>query len=254
MKIICIGVGEAWDIIPNNSYLVSSKSGKTTMLLDCGFSIPPALWKHDADPNLLDAIFISHPHADHYFGLPALLGRMWQDGRNKSLSIICGKGMKKQIESVIDAGYAGLMDKHLKAAFSLTFIEVTPGQKITFQEFKLAFAPTIHPVPNLAVKIQCEKKVLCYSGDGQYTEQSELLYQHADLVIHESFTWDADVEGHGKMKELLVMEKRAKIKKIAFTHIRRDVRKQLAMIKNSIKENQPSVHVLFPEVGDMIEV
>ncbi|MDO8642662.1 MAG: ribonuclease Z [Candidatus Woesearchaeota archaeon] len=251
MKITCLGVGEAWDIIPNNSYLVSSKSRKTTMLLDCGFSIPPALWKHDADPSLLDAIFISHPHADHYFGLPALLGRMWQDGRTKPLAIFCGKGMKQQIAALLEAGYKGLA---AIITFPITFTEVSPGQKITFQEFKLAFAPTIHPVPNLAVKIECEKKVLCYSGDGQYTEQSELLYQHADLVIHESFTWDADVEGHGKMKELLVMAKRAKIKKIAFTHIRRDVRKQLAMIKNSIKENQPSVPVLFPEVGDMIEV
>lgn len=254
MKIICLGVGEAWDIIPNNSYLVSSKSGKTVMLLDCGFSIPPALWKHDADPNLLDAIFISHPHADHYFGLPALLGRMWQDGRKKPLTVICGKGMKKQILAVVDAGYQGLMERHVNAAFPLTFTEVAPSQKTSFQEFKLDFAPTIHPVPNLAIKIQCDKKALCYSGDGQYTPPSEALYQNAGLVIHESFTWDAPVEGHGQMKELLIMAKRAGVKRIAFTHIRRDVRKQLAMIKNMIKKNPPSVDVLFPESGDVLEV
>lgn len=251
MKITCLGVGEAWDVIPNNSYLVSSKSGKTVMLLDCGFSIPPALWKHDANPNLIDAIFISHPHADHYFGLPALLGRMWQDGRNKALTIICGKGMKQQIIAVIEQGYKGLAPR---LTFPITFTEVAPGQKTTFSECKMDFAPTIHPVPNLAVRIECDKKVLCYSGDGQYTPPSEALYQNADLVIHESFTWDAPVEGHGQMKELLIMAKRAGIKRIAFTHIRRDVRKQLAMIKNTIKKNPPSVDILFPEGGDVIEL
>jgi len=254
MKILCLGVGEAWDVLPNNSYLVSSKSGKTVMLLDCGFSIPPVLWKHNADPNLLDTIYISHPHADHYFGLPALFGRMWQDGRNKLLTIICGKGMKQQILSVIDAGYKGIMGK-VNTAFPVTFIEVGAGQKTTFGECKLDFAPTIHPVPNLAVRIECDKKVLCYSGDGQYTPPSEALYGGADLVIHESFTWDSPIEGHGQMKELLVMAQRAGVKKIAFTHIRRDVRKQLAMIKNTItKKNPPSVVVLFPEVGDVLDV
>ncbi|MEF9476067.1 MAG: hypothetical protein L0958_05190 [Candidatus Mariimomonas ferrooxydans] len=64
MEIVFLGVGEAFDeTVPNNSHVVLSD---TTILLDCGYSVPAQLWKYNANPSFLDAIYISHRHADHY--------------------------------------------------------------------------------------------------------------------------------------------------------------------------------------------
>ena len=74
MKVVFIGVGEAGDEnYPNNSSIILSD---TKLLLDCGFAVPQQLWRYNADQDLVDAIYISHMHADHYFGIPVLLIRM----------------------------------------------------------------------------------------------------------------------------------------------------------------------------------
>ena len=88
-EITVLGCGEAFDdALPNNSYLV--RIGGSVLLLDCGYSIPPRLWHFEHDDSAVDLIYISHAHADHYFGLPAVLGRMWEQGRTMPLTILQG--------------------------------------------------------------------------------------------------------------------------------------------------------------------
>src|SRR3989344_1524763 len=170
MKLTRLGVGEAFDeTLPNNSHLVLSK---TNLLLDCGYSIPPQLWRYNSDQSFLDAIYISHLHADHYFGIPVLLTRMWEEKRKKPLAIICQKGAKSQISELIDFAYKDIASKF---EFKLDFVEVESKQKIKFNEFGLSFAPTIHSVPNLAIRVETKNKAVCYSGDGQFTEETERL-------------------------------------------------------------------------------
>ena len=241
MKIISLGVGEAFDeTLPNNSHLILSK---TNLLLDCGYSIPPQMWKYNPSQSFLDAVYISHLHADHYFGIPALLTRMWEEKRKKPLTIICQKGAKAQIEELVDYAYKGIASKF---EFKLDFIEAKEGKTINFNEFKLSFAPTIHSADNLAIKISDKTHAICYSGDGQFTEETEKLYNGADLAIHEAFTFNEKLQNHSCIADLIGMAKRNKIKCLALTHIRRDVRKnQMDLIKEKISKEK--IKVIVPE-------
>ena len=102
MKIVFLGVGEAFDEnYPNNSSLVLTD--KTKLLLDCGFTVPSQVWKFNPDPSLLDAIYISHRHGDHFLGLPALFLRMWEGGRKRDLEVICQKDKVKDVVAAIKA-------------------------------------------------------------------------------------------------------------------------------------------------------
>ena len=241
MKIIFLGVGEAFDeTIPNNSHLILSD---TNLLLDCGYSIPPQLWKYNADPSFIDAIYISHRHADHYFGIPPLLVRMMEEKRTKTLTLICQKGLKTLIEQLIDHGYKGVAKK---LGFELNFIEVQEGQVISLNELELSFAATIHSVSNLAIKIRSRKNTVCFSGDGMFTEKTGKLYQNADLVIHEAFTLDMKIKGHACMTDLIEMAKKNNIKCMAFTHIYREVRKkQMEMIRKKIASEK--IKIIIPK-------
>ncbi len=243
MKITFLGVGEAFDEnFPNNSHLVTTDN--INILLDCGYSVPPQLWKLNNDQSFLDAIYITHTHADHYFGIPPLLVRMKDEGRKKELTIICSKEARESVEQLLEYGYKGSRSKF---EFNLNFLEIEPEKTFDFKGLKLSFALTEHPSPNLAIKItDKDGKSLCYSGDGRLTKESKKLYNNSDLVIHEAYLYESDWPGHGSVADLIKMVRENNIKCLAFTHIQRDFRKKdLKKIEQAILKEE--VNIIIPK-------
>ena len=72
MKITFLGVGEGFDEDHTHTCMLVEAAGRR-MLVDCGATAPPSVWHKSKRPDYLDGIFISHFHADHVFGLPALI-------------------------------------------------------------------------------------------------------------------------------------------------------------------------------------
>ena len=247
MKVVFLGVGDASDeIMLHNSHLIESE---TNLLLDCGAFAPINLRRYNDNIEFLDAVYISHLHADHYFGLASLIIIMHDSKREKPLTIICQKGSIEQIKKIITMGYPNTIQK-LK--FDLNFIEVDKNSKIELNELTLTFANTKHSISNLAIKIDDGKNTVCYSGDGQFTPECEKLYKNCDLVIHEAFTLDRVVEGHGQIKELTQMAKKQNINCLALTHIKRIER------RNNLKEIEDflftqDVQTIIPEPFDEFE-
>ena len=244
MKVIFLGVGEAFDEnMPNNSVLVISN--KTNLLLDCGCTTPTQLWKFNNDQSFLDAIYISHTHADNYFGVPALLNRMREEERKKPLTVICQDN--KIIKDIIDYAYKGL---YSKLGFDINFIEVEEEQTIQFNDLKLSFALTKHVANNLAIKVDNNEKSFCYSGDGGFNEKTEELYKDSDLVIHESYLYDEKREGHACIIDLIKMAEENNIKCLALTHINRNLRKEL----NKKNISSKKVKVIIPKPFDKFKI
>ena len=161
MKITFLGVGEAFDEnTPNNSHLIVTE--KTKLLLDCGYSIPQQLWKFNSDPNFLDAIYISHQHSDHFFGLYPILMRMWEDGRKRDFFIIS----QKDLIDFMNYAYKGFLEKF---KYKINVIKVKEGESISFQDLSLSFQKTVHSGENFAIKVTDNKKTMAYSGDGSPT-------------------------------------------------------------------------------------
>jgi ribonuclease BN (tRNA processing enzyme) len=149
MKIVFLGVGEAFDEAqPNNSSIVATD--KTKLMLDCGFTAPTQLWKYDADPNFLDGVNISHQHADHFFGLPALLLRMWEGKRTRPFIIICQKELKDNFDQFMELAYKGFKAKF---SYPIELVEAADGGNVEFGGLKLSFEKTVHSGDNLAVRI-----------------------------------------------------------------------------------------------------
>ena len=99
MRVIFAGVGEAFDEnLGNTTVLVTTGSGKRKrqILLDCGFTGAHAFWKASQDPMDLDAIWVSHFHGDHFFGVPLVLLRFWEQGRTKALTLVGQMGIEEK--------------------------------------------------------------------------------------------------------------------------------------------------------------
>lgn len=250
MRVTFVGVGEAFDErLPNTSLLV--ESGNSSILLDCGFNVSCRLWEHAANPIALDAVYISHFHADHYFGLPALIVRSLEEGRTKRLTILGPSGIESRVKRLMDLAYSNAL---AKTGFEIFFIECMPGEDFKHGGFRFRFALNDHAIPCLAIRLDAEGKSLYYSGDGKPTDATVDLAEHCDLVVHEAFTFDEITTGHGDVGTSLEMARKSGAKACALVHMRRTIRHtMLDMIRMAV-DTMPEVHGFVPEPGDVYEL
>jgi ribonuclease Z len=245
MQIFFLGTGEASDEnYYNNSFLIGDK---TKILVDCGYSIPVRLWSYQKDPDFIDYIYISHTHADHFFGLPALVLRLNEDGRKKPLSIICPRGFARNIKDLCNLGYPGILEK---IKFVLDFNEIESSQELFLSEFKLSFAVTRHSMKNLAVSFESQNVKIGYSGDGNFTQNSSKLFQRSDLLIHDGYSFH-QTENHAEISEIIELAKNIKVKTLALTHVQRKTRNS-RLFENKIRHFQEecdSLRIIVPKPG-----
>ena len=245
MKIVFLGVGEAFDEAqPNNSSLVLTD--KTRLMLDCGFTVPGQLWKYNADPNFLDGVNISHQHADHFFGLPALLLRMWEGGRTRPFTIICQKELKSSFDQFMELAYKGFKAKF---SYPIELVESQDNGTVEFGGLKLSFERTVHSGDNLAVRITDGQKTFAYSGDGSPLADTG-FYKDVDLLVLETYLYDEERVGHSSMMSAIEFAKANNGKTLALTHINRDLRRTRLV---DIAAKLPS-NVFIPEALQEVEL
>jgi len=230
IEVLFVGTGEAFcDERINTSIFIHSKYAN--ILLDCGYSVPFTLARelkkrYGISLNNIDIIYISHFHGDHTLGLPPLLLRMKEEGRRKPIYIVGQQGIKRYLDILIGLSYKTLLDSENRG-YEIKVSEVNTEENFVFNsDIKFAFAETNHSIRNLGVCIFIkEKKVLCYSGDGDVTSSALRLYDGASLLIHEAFGFETKKEGHAEILSLVNELKNLKgLKDVALIHIRRELR------------------------------
>lgn len=249
MQVEFVGVGEAFDEnLPNNSQILQWQNCR--LLIDCGYAVPHALWKMHADPEYLDAIYISHRHADHYFGLPSVLVRLSEDHREKPLIVFSAEGTRSTLLEMIEYAYQGILPK---MKYEIQFQEVKMSEPLAFREALFEFAVSSHPVKNYAIAVSVDGRKYAYSGDGNFNAHTRRLYHGCSLLVHDSYAFGFEVQGHAQISELVKMAEEERVERLALTHIERHVRRtKLAELKDFVRNS--SVDVIIPEPGDVLEV
>src|SRR3954469_16538909 len=117
----CLGVGDGWPCADRSHAAFLYRLAKTSILIDCGEPVGRSLKAAGIKPDLIDAIFLSHLHADHVGGLFMLLQGLWLEGRRRVLPIhLPGKAIKP-VQNMIRATF--FFDELLK--FRMKFSPLT---------------------------------------------------------------------------------------------------------------------------------
>ncbi|MFH1126645.1 MAG: ribonuclease Z [archaeon] len=251
MDIRFIGVGEAFDESQRNTSIFIEDIG---LLLDCGFSAIQGIWKEGLYKNIR-AIYISHFHADHTFGIPSLLLRYHEEKRTEPLTIIGAKGIELYIRDLTSLAYATFIEN---LGFDLTFKEIDSKSKISLGKAELTFAKAEHAESSYSIRIDLEKKSLVYTGDTAYSKDIADLAKETDILVHEAYTFQKvkDEKGpknHSSFLSVGLCAKNSRSKTLALVHISREVKDKTKSIKKEISQIY-SGYVIFPKDGEKMTV
>jgi ribonuclease Z len=241
-----IGTGEAFDPdLPNTSLLYR---GSRVLLLDCGYSVPGALWRRVRDPDLVDGVYLSHRHADHSFGLPALLFWMKLGGRTRPITLLGGPEIEPWVDELLEFAYPGSFGGDF---LQLDRLPIPPGADLEFGSLRLRTAVSDHGVLNTALSISAGSHRVCYSGDGGVTAETRALYRRATVLVHECFAPAGARAGHADAETLLALADELEIGTLALVHLSKETKDD---VRRLVRATPTRCRVLLPEPGETIEL
>ncbi|MEI7062909.1 MBL fold metallo-hydrolase [Dickeya chrysanthemi] len=237
MELDILGSGEAYDSQRVNAAIQVSEGG-FQLLVDCGPTVPQALWQRQTAPDDIHAIYMTHAHPDHVLGLTTWLNWCESCGRTAPLTLIAPRQQRPQLQRLADFAFwpAGRPLFTLDWQDSESLSELGPWRCQT--------APTRHSVPNRSLYLSGEQGALFYSGDGQVTTAGAALLAQADLALVECYSLQAmDNTGHGNWPQVQTLARKPGAS-LGLYHVQQS---QKAALQQVIAA---SSGVFLPEQGD----
>jgi ribonuclease BN (tRNA processing enzyme) len=213
LDLLFLGSGNAFGVQGRafSSFLLNGR-----YLFDCGPTVLQQLAKANLTPGQVEAVFISHYHADHFFGLPFLLLDAKYGGRTHDLTIVGPPGIEARTRTLLELGYPGVVDS---PDYQRRYVEVTDGSCFRVGDVSLTAARVQHvdEFECFAFRAEIDGRRLVYSGDTTLCEGLLRLVEDAEVVVTECSSRGVPVHlSPGGVKEVA---RRAPDAKVIVTHL-----------------------------------
>lgn len=223
MRLQFIGCGDAFGSGGrfNTCFYVEAVDG--TFLIDCGASSLVAMKRLPIERNAIELILLTHFHLDHFGGVPFfVLDAQLVAKRTRPLTIAGPPGLPDWYDRILAATFPG----ERKLPFDLTLREVEIGARNQIGALIVTPFHVRHDDkagPCLAYRIELEGKVICYSGDTEWTDSLVEAARGADLFISECYTFDKVVRAHLSLSTLTDKLPIIGAKRVILTHMSEDM-------------------------------
>jgi ribonuclease BN (tRNA processing enzyme) len=196
------------------------QTGEAAVLFDIGSGAAGKL-RLAIDYARLDAIVISHMHADHFFDLvPLRYGLRYGEGaRPDRLPLFLPPGGLQSLQALRAAVAVDAPSDFFESVFIVR--EYDPAEALRVSDLRLTFARTRHYVEGYAIRAESDGATITYSGD---TAPCENVVEHARGSA--SFLCEAALglrteegeRGHSSAVEAGAMAQRAAVGQLILTH------------------------------------
>jgi ribonuclease BN (tRNA processing enzyme) len=209
--------------------LVAADPGQ--FLIDCGASSATALHRYGVDPNAIDAILLSHLHGDHFGGVPFFVLDAHHVGKRTRPLVVAGPpGTAKRLGEAMEVLFPGSTAVPLR--FALETVELEPEQPRQLGEIRVTPYVVRHPcgAPPFALRIECQGRVIAFSGDTEWTDALIPAARGADLFISECNAYEQKIRFHMDLGTLWAHRDRLQVKRLIVTHMGPEVLAHLASL------------------------
>ncbi|MEV0795933.1 MBL fold metallo-hydrolase [Kribbella sp. NPDC050459] len=209
---------------PCSGYLVAS--GATRIWMDAGSGTLGPLQEH-ARLDELDAIWISHLHADHCADLlTAYYGALYADISLRAPIPLYGPpGIANRLAGFLTNGPAR---SPIESAFEV--IELYDGQVAAVGSVRLTSRAVEHGMPAYAVRVETDGRSLVYSGDSAPCDSLTALATDCDVLLCEADT-STEEPAHHTPEQAGDTAAAARAKRLILTHIGRSLTPSVAVAR-----------------------
>jgi len=239
-----LGSGDAFGSGGRLQTCICIKAANSTFLLDCGASSLIAMRRFGVAPNDIDMILLTHLHGDHFGGIPFfVLDAQLVSKRSRPLIIVGPTGTKRRVVEAMEVFFPG--SSQVQHAFAWEIREVAPEQTQTLGDVTVTSYLVRHPAgdPSLALRIECNGKIISYSGDTQWTETLLKASRGADLFIAEAYFFEKQVKFHLDLHTLLAHLDELQPKRLIVTHMSEDMLSRLEELPCDYAEDGKRIEV-----------
>ena len=205
-RLTILGSGDAFSGCGcNAAYLVDDR-----VLVDCGAPVQVLLPRAGVAVSALDAVLLTHFHADHTFMLPVLLGaRAFTGDRRPGLTIAGPPGTREYVVRLLTAGYGHHLVELIEAHVQPQWLVLQDGVTTSVGEYEVSARAVVHSTgPSLAYTVRRGAgAAVGFSGDTTMCQGLHDTIAAADVMVCECTGWDAPAEGghlwRGQLEELI---------------------------------------------------
>ena len=220
MKLLFLGVFSAFSVGDKkyqSNMLIESSTGKR-MLVDCGTDIRHSLYEQGLTHSTIDAVYISHLHADHVGGLEWLgFSKVFFD-KKKSNLYISPDQQEKLWNNVLSGGMSSLENE--KATLSTWFdVQLVDNLSFTWEKHPFQLIKIPHSIndheylPAYGLKITGDSKTIFLSTDTRFCPHVlASVYDEADLIFQDCETSTIASEQHARYVDLKMLDTKIKNK------------------------------------------
>lgn len=217
MKLTILGSAAPYPRPDNacSGYLV--QHGATSLWVDAGTGTLAELQRHIALADL-DAIWISHSHADHaadlltaYYALLAA-----PPVRSDPLVLIGPPGLLDRLVGFLGHRSATVLPE----VFAIS--EMRGWEELQVGELALSWGPGDHGLPSFALRVDAGEHSIAYSGDSAYCEGLVEIASGVDLFLCEAGAADhpsAEPSVHCTPEDAARIAREAGVRKLILTHL-----------------------------------
>ena len=259
LRLVVLGSGAAVPSPERNLTSVAMRYEGDVYLFDCGEGTQRQMMKCGISYSKVKAMFLSHLHGDHIFGIPGLVYTLRLSERVDPLFIFGPPGTKKRMAELVgkdvdflkvedvSAGWAydiggaevsAFATSHTAESFGYVFQEEKglrfdkekcQSLGMTGRVFKTIQEKEEVTIKGRVIKIadvtyMKEGKRIVFSGDTAYSKNLVAAAKDADVLFHEATFMDdmqakAKEDKHSTVKDAAKAAKEAGVKKLILYHI-----------------------------------
>lgn len=221
LKITFLGTGSAFTIGDGNFHsniMIEDLSSSKKLLFDCGSDIRFSTYEAGYSVNDIDAVYISHIHADHTGGLE-WLGFSRYFSPASTPEIFLSDDIVGPLWKTLQEGMSTLEDRKttLETYFDVTVIASNRTFTWMGHTFKLEYARHVInngvDLPCYGLSVTVNEKALYISSDtlNMYSDMPD-IYDKSDIIFHDCETLPFKTGVHANYLDMLTLPTEIKSK------------------------------------------